>query len=151
MCRARTQQQQAAYVQEEGEADEEAEDETSLLMNIRMVRPLTSKECMLVSVAIDEKPLTLELDTGASVSLVSEITWNKLFPDVELQPSRVRLTTYTGESIRVLGQKMLNVKYGEGQQMHVLPLVVVEGNGPSFFGRNWLEKIQLNWGQIHMV
>ena len=32
-----------------------------------------------------------------------------------------------------------------------LPLVVVEGSGPPLFGRNWLEKIQLNWAEIAKI
>ena len=32
-----------------------------------------------------------------------------------------------------------------------LPLVVVAGDGPSLFGRNWLKHIQSNWKQIGTV
>ena len=36
-------------------------------------------------------------------------------------------------------------------QVHTLPLVVVQGQGPSLFGRNWLEKIKLDWNSIHTL
>ena len=32
-----------------------------------------------------------------------------------------------------------------------LPLLVVKGEGPSLFGRDWLTKIHLNWGAINTV
>ena len=32
---------------------------------------------------------------------------------------------------------------------HVLPLMVVPGNGPSLLGRNWLSTLQLDWSAIH--
>ena len=57
----------------------------------------------------------MELDTGASVSLISKTTWNKLFPQLSLQPSLIRLRTYTctGELIKIVGQREMCVKYGE--------------------------------------
>ena len=32
-----------------------------------------------------------------------------------------------------------------------LPLVVVEGNGPSLFGRDWLQHINLDWKTLYMM
>ena len=49
----------------------------------------------------------------------------------------------------ILGSTDVTVEYGEQQVM--LPLVVVKGGGPSLFGRNWLEKVQLNWPAIYQV
>ena len=40
----------------------------------------------------------------------------------------------------------MHVKYGT--QSAPLVLVIVNGNGPSLFGRNWLKYIQLNWERI---
>ena len=36
-------------------------------------------------------------------------------------------------------------------QSQNLPLLVVQGNGPSLFGRNWLEKIKLDWTSIYSL
>lgn len=83
----------------------------------------------------------MELDTGATVSLVSEQTWLSLFPGSSLKPSRNQLRTYLGETISVLGQLDVVVSYD--RQEARLPLVVVKGTGPSLFGRNWLEAIRL--------
>ena len=32
-----------------------------------------------------------------------------------------------------------------------LPLVVVQGQGPSLFGRNWLQEVKLNWTELARV
>lgn len=47
------------------------------------------------------------------------------------------------------GQFLARVAYGD--QSADLPLIVVKGNGPSLCGRNWLEKIKLDWKTIKMV
>ncbi|KAL9978763.1 hypothetical protein ACROYT_G016318 [Oculina patagonica] len=37
------------------------------------------------------------------------------------------------------------------QQELVLPLIVVDGDGPPLLGRNWLEQLKLNWSSIFHV
>ena len=32
-----------------------------------------------------------------------------------------------------------------------MPLVIVKGSGPALLGRNWLEKIKLDWGKINLT
>ena len=56
------------------------------------------------------------------------------------------LTTYSNEKISEIGQTMVQVKY-DGQE-ETLPLIVVAGNGPTLLGRNWLEKIQIDWKSL---
>ena len=91
----------------------------------------------------------MELDTGAAVTLISSKTDRTLFPDKPLQQSTAALATYSGASIKVLGQRDVEVVV-EGQKA-TLPLVVVEGEGPSLFGRDWLQTIRLDWRAIFVV
>ena len=56
------------------------------------------------------------------------------------------LRTYTGEPRKIKGQVMVKVQHC-GQEV-TLPLLVIEGTGPSLFGRNWFHAIQLDWGDI---
>ena len=92
----------------------------------------------------------MEVDTGESVSLVSEMTWKKL-QDINWRPSlsqtSVRLRTYTGDDIPVLDQALVAVR--SGNQTAQLPILVVAGNGPSLLGRNWLNQLRLDWKEIH--
>ena len=102
-----------------------------------------------VDLKLNGKLLCMELDTGATVSLVSEKTFHQLFPSTTLQPSSIQLHSYLGESITVVGQVEVEVNYGT--QTVKLPLIVVSGDGPSLFGRDWMTKIQLNWKEIYTV
>ena len=55
---------------------------------------------------VDGKELTMEVDTGAALSIISEATYKKLWESdtpPELQQTSVRLHTYTGEEMSVLG------------------------------------------------
>ena len=70
-----------------------------------------SSKLIEVAVRINDKPLTMELDTGADVSIVSEKTYRALLPGTELHPLSVPLRTYTGERMKVLGQVSVTVKY----------------------------------------
>ena len=102
-----------------------------------------------VVLEINGHPVTLEIDTGAAVSVVSERTKQKLFPTIALEETDVRLRTYTAKPIQVLGQMLVSVKYQGYQGMHIL--YVVEGSGPALLGRDWLSKIRLDWGSIKSV
>ena len=101
------------------------------------------------SVAVEKCPVTMEVDTGAALSLVSEATFNKLWPDKRPSPSNVRLCSYSGEAISVIGSMDVTVEY-KGQVVQ-LPLIVVKGEGPSLCGRNWLQHLRLDWREIHRV
>ena len=85
----------------------------------------------------------------AAISIILDATRVKLFSHLKLRHSKVILRTYTDEPIEIVGQ--LNVKVRYGEQVQPLVLVVVAGNGPSLFGRNWLKYIQLDWKQIATV
>ena len=89
----------------------------------------------------------MDIDTGASLSLISEQTYLELWPSATLQQTSIQLKTYTGTPVKVVGVMNATVCYE--QQTVTLPLLVVEGVGASLLGRNWLKKIQLNWTVIH--
>ena len=42
----------------------------------------------------------------------------------------------------------VNLAY-KGQTATNIPLLIVQGSGPSLFGRNWLKEIILDWNEIH--
>ena len=59
------------------------------------------------------------------------------------------LRTYAEDPLTNLGS--LTVEVQHNAQKMKLPLLVVEGNGPKLLGRDWLEKLRIDWRSIHHV
>ena len=91
----------------------------------------------------------MAVDTGSAVSIVSEVEHNKWFKHLKLQPMQLHLKTYSGMSLPLLGEIRVAVNY-QTQEMQ-LPLVVAQGKKPVLLGRNWLEKLNLDWSIIVKV
>ena len=102
-----------------------------------------------VSVDIEGITVSMQLDTGASKSLMSESTFRELWPERHLSPSQVSLCSYSGEPIPVLGSVDVNVTYKT--QHHKVPLIVVKGSGLTLMGRNWLQVFNLDWQEIFVL
>ena len=100
-------------------------------------------------ISVEDHNLLMEVDTGAAVTMISEATYNQICDassSAQLPPSTLKLRTYTGEEILVVGGTTVKVQCQE--QVGQMPLVVVAGNGPSLLGRDWLVKIKLDWSSI---
>ena len=103
-------------------------------------------------VKVNGNSLSMEIDTGASVSIVSQHTLEIIregTTSLVLKESAVKLQTYTGEVIGVCGSTMVPVEHN-GQTV-TLPLIVTVGNGPSLLGRDWLSVLRLDWRSILSV
>ena len=105
-------------------------------------------ELLMVTVHIEGKPLQMEIDTGACVSMVNHKVYNKLSAK-KLNPSQAKLKGYAGRSIKQISEAEVTVCH-IGQQA-TLPLVVVKGDSPSLLGRNWLDALRLDWKENHLV
>ena len=137
--RSRRQTAKNAWVAE-GESEEEF---NLLVLGEKSSRPIR------VDICVNGTSLPMEVDTGAAVSLISEKKQKDLFPDIILSHSSIILKTYTGESMAVRGEFSAHVQYG--QQSMTLPFLVVEGDGPTLLGRNWMQHIRLDWQRVGVV
>ena len=109
-----------------------------------MFRTQGREEPYAVQVSLDGVLTEMEMDTGASLSVVSK---GPCFP---LRKSTKKLKTYTGEEIPMLGVYTFSDSYKNADPRE-LDIVVVKGNGPSFLGRDWLKEIQLDWSEIFQL
>ena len=94
-----------------------------------------SAKPIIIDVHLNQVPLKMELDTGASVSIISQDTYDKLWPKMQapsLTMSDMLLRTYSSAKLPVLGTISIDVHCNN--QTVKLPLVVVQGGGPSLFG-----------------
>ena len=64
-----------------------------------------------VCMQLDGKEVSMELDTGASVSLMSGNLYHKLWPGRGLDSTTLRLQTYSCESLEVVGSTTVQVQY----------------------------------------
>ncbi len=156
VCRSKPQPQNRRYPKkfqntystnmvQEDQRQNDSDPEEFYLYKFKETRPSP----MQIPLQVEGKPLTMELDTGAAVSIISEDTRRTMFPQLKLRKSNIVLRTYTDESLQVTGQLHVHVQYGN--QTQPLVLVVVAGNGPSLFGRNWLKYLQMDWSRIGTI
>ena len=113
--------------------DEETETETEIYSLYKMANNKVSEPIMVTAIA-NQAALTMEVDTGASV--ISEATYQQLWPETPpvVHPSAIKLRTYTGEALKILGSTTVAVKY-PGQTAK-LPLLIIKGAGPSILGKD---------------
>ena len=102
-----------------------------------------------VSPEVQGRVVKMELDTGSAVSVLPYKQYKEHFGHVELAKSLVTLKNYTGQKITPKGEMKCIVKF-KGQEEELI-LQVVETPGPALFGRDWLSKIRLDWGEIKAV
>ena len=89
----------------------------------------------MIDTQLNGKTVSMEVDTGASVSVISESTFRRLWPDKMLNlVEDIKLSMYTGESIKVAGQVSVDAEIQGKAVDKPLPLLVVEGSGPSLLG-----------------
>ena len=89
---------------DDGESEQQLEaDDIADIMRIHAVSP-SAPLSYRVSMEINKIPITVELDTGVSVSLVSEATWADKLNKPSLQPCTLSLQSYPNRSLKVLGQ-----------------------------------------------
>ncbi|XP_014675604.1 PREDICTED: uncharacterized protein LOC106815629 [Priapulus caudatus] len=106
-----------------------------------------STPAFMSKMTINGVDVAMEIDTGAAATLISERTYRELLAEwVQLNPTACTLRTYTGEPLAIAGTCVVQVEYNG--QRHELPLLVVQGNGPSLLGRDWLCEIKLDWKKV---
>ena len=139
---------QSTKVMENIPNDEQEDDEIFIgRVNINNVNSRCDMSTAIwVTPKVNNIPITMEVDTGSAISIISMADYRKLLPTVTLQPSKVKLQTYTGERVSPAGLLTVHVQYKE--QSCTQKLYVVEGGGPPLFGRDWLATVKLDWPSI---
>lgn len=96
------------------------------------------------------RTVSMQLNTGASLSLIPEYIYKNKLKDSRLHPTSIHLVSYTGD--KSLGTKFLcwvsSRFLSHMRQQCSLPLIVVKGNKSPLLECNWLQKISLNWKEI---
>ncbi len=107
---------------------------------------------MTVTVNLDGTAVVMEVDTGASLSIMSYSFFCWTWPtncSANIKSSEAWLHTYTREKIAVKGAVDVQVNY-EKQEVNLV-LTIVEGERPTLLGRDWLRRLQLNWYTLNHI
>ena len=78
---------------------------TDLKMELK--RPMITGVCK-----INGQPVEYELDTGATVSVIDENLYHKLYPRPELKESKAKLISATEAPFELLGEIHVPVEFG---------------------------------------
>ena len=151
VCRGVTHKREDAVEKTHRINDEENEEEVLQTLN---VLGLPKVQPFIVPMEINGARIDMELDTGAAMTVISKRMFEDLWGSSEkgvptLHPTGTRLSTYTGEPLSIAGVAEVVVSYKS--QTARLPLLVVNAKGPNLLGRNWLQVIKIDWGEIHNV
>lgn len=105
----------------------------------------TGNKPALVNISLENKVMSMEIDTGAGVSVCAWQDYKKNFAYKRLHPCDKRLKVISGDQIKVMGQIFLR-KVVNGAVFH-LPLIVVKTRKPftPLLGRSWLSILTPDW------
>lgn len=133
------------------EEEEETEDDTEQAFSMYSLQDKHAKVKLITAeLRVHGENVKFEVDTGCSITLMNESQFSAQWKNAKkpkVGQTSLKLKTYTGEEIKVLGVAEVNVRCQKQQK--TLPLYVVSGTGPSLLGRSWLEQLKLNWAEIH--
>ena len=89
----------------------------------------------------------MEIDTGATKSIMSKGTFHRIWPSSNASPLDNELILV--KPIKEIGEA--NVEETLDDQREKLSLLIVDGDGPNLLGRDWLRKLRVNWSQLNQI
>ena len=109
---------------------------------VSIIYTLTDKQnAPKVTVEVAGALVTMDVDTGASMTVIPAYIYKRFLTQVKLQKSRVKLQTYSGEPLTVRGGgAYVPIRYGNQTAREKMVVVEVQ-NKPAVLGRNWLSQI----------
>lgn len=114
--------------------------------NVNYVLPISIKCC------IDNKPVQMELDTGAAISCLPENIYLSKFSHIKLENSDIELKTYNGHILKPVGEINCRIKVKDKEVN--CSMVIVKNGCKILFGRDLIQKFNLDISkflQIHYV
>jgi transposase len=121
---------------------------TDYILQVEVVQSrVASNKKIELQIPLSDSTLSMEVDTGATFSLIGWTAFLRHFPDTTvLQPSDVKMRVWgqNGE-IRAAGKVPVQVTPVNKEPV-LLELLVMEDDGPALLGRNWFEPLGISVG-----
>ena len=103
-----------------------------------------------LDVMMNNTKIIVEVDTGASATLINESTFHQIWPKQKPDVSKADLLrTYTSEKVTPLGTVNTTIKYKD--LTTTMPVLIVKGQGPNIFGRDSITALKLKWSSVHQL
>lgn len=105
----------------------------------------------LATVILNKQAHTMEVDSGAACSLISEHTYHSLWPSQppEIHANNGILKQCSQAALEVKGKIFVEVRY-KGTR-NTLPLFVIQGQGTSLLGRDWFDALGISVEGVYRV
>ncbi|KFD49674.1 hypothetical protein M514_09506 [Trichuris suis] len=93
----------------------------------------------------------MEVDSGAAITLISEVTLRRLSSNTHLDvlPFAPVLRDFQGQTVSIIGASNVRVEYGTFSG--ILQVVMVKGNRCNLPGRNWFSDLNIQLSEVHQV
>lgn len=100
-----------------------------------------------VIVKIYDVNINMEVDTGASVSVMCLEFYKQYFSNIPIKLSMLKVKTVSGDHLSVVGEIVVSVSLVQSSLIHALPIIIVESkyNFAPLLGRNWLDILLPLW------
>jgi len=98
------------------------------------------------TVVVNDIPVTFVIDTACPVTIIPVKFYEEHFKGLPLQPSPLKLSSYSKHVVPVNGYLEVDVTYNRCKFR--LPLYVTEGDEACLLGRQWLETIRIDWHKV---
>ncbi|KAJ8913879.1 hypothetical protein NQ315_005676 [Exocentrus adspersus] len=97
-----------------------------------------------LDVLLNDKNVKMELDTGAGASVISSSLYRKLFSNLKLEKTEIKVKTYNGYLINPLG--ILNVNLTLRNKTELVKLLVIDSPCQKpLFGRDLMKVFNMNF------
>ncbi|UYV63661.1 hypothetical protein LAZ67_2005217, partial [Cordylochernes scorpioides] len=98
-----------------------------------------------INLHVDEYQLCFVVDTGSPVTLIPKTIYEKYWKDNKLSPSYLRLRSFCGKPIKIIGERRVFVKEAN-QDLRLI--VVDEDISIVLLGREWLKGLNLDFSRL---
>ncbi|XP_067950986.1 uncharacterized protein [Watersipora subatra] len=140
----------AAHAADHVEAEQMCSDfdNVSLAQTLRAANSHNSNPYC-VTVSVNGVDLVMEIDTGATVSLIPYDVYQKHFSNAKLTPSGMQFCSFTGDMVMSEGKFLVSVKhFGRARQLW---LHVLRASRFTLLGRDWLKELPIDWQSIKLT
>ena len=111
------------------------------------VKENVSDEPIMVDVMLNAVRVPMEMDTGATCTLIPRCQYERLWPVASERPSLSACCTvvnaYGGTPLKVLGEINVSARLDDGHSVKSTKVVVVDGKGPCLIGRVLMRRLGL--------